>query len=72
MVLADLSGGSPAARLLGASEPGVHEVSAEGTSLTVAVPERFDIVPVGSHQTARAVLAAPAGEQGGRGGVRIG
>jgi capsular polysaccharide biosynthesis protein len=47
VVLADLSAGRPAARLLGASEPGVHEVTAEGASLTVAVPERFDVVPVG-------------------------
>jgi capsular polysaccharide biosynthesis protein len=47
VVLADLSAGTPAARLLGASEPGLHEVFAEGTSLTVAIPERYDVVPVG-------------------------
>jgi len=47
VVLADLSAGNPAARLLGATEPGIHEVSTEGTSLTVAVPERYDVVPVG-------------------------
>ncbi len=46
-MLADLSTGSPAARLLGAKEPGIHEVSTDGTSLTVAVPERYDVVPVG-------------------------
>jgi capsular polysaccharide biosynthesis protein len=47
VVLADLSAGTPAARLLGASEPGIHEVITEGTSLTVAVPEPYDVVPVG-------------------------
>ena len=47
VVLADLSAGSPAARMLGAPGPGIHEISAEGTSLTVAVPERHDVVPVG-------------------------
>ena len=47
VVLADLSAGAPAARLLGAGEPGIHEVNAEGTSLTVAVPEPHDVIPVG-------------------------
>ena len=47
VVLADLSAGNPAARLLGAAGPGIHEVDAQGTSLTVAVPERYDVVPVG-------------------------
>jgi len=47
VVLADLSAGTPAARLLGAGEPGVHEVSLHGTSFTVAVPESYDVVPVG-------------------------
>jgi capsular polysaccharide biosynthesis protein len=47
VVLADLSEGAPAARLLGAREPGIHEVNAEGASLTVAVPERHEVVPIG-------------------------
>src|SRR5262245_17037354 len=47
VVLADLSAGAPAARLLGAGEPGIHEVDAEGTSLTVAVPEHHDVIPIG-------------------------
>jgi capsular polysaccharide biosynthesis protein len=47
VVLADLSAGAPAARLFGTTEPGIHEVSAEGTSLTVAVPEHHDVIPIG-------------------------
>ncbi len=47
VVLADLSAGNPAARLLGAAEPGIHEVSTDGAALTVAVPDRYDVVPVG-------------------------
>jgi capsular polysaccharide biosynthesis protein len=47
VVLADLSAGAPAARLLGADEPGIHEVNAEGASLTVADPEHHDVIPVG-------------------------
>jgi hypothetical protein len=47
VVLADLSAGHPAARLLGAAEPGIHEISTDGAALTVAVPERYDVVPVG-------------------------
>jgi capsular polysaccharide biosynthesis protein len=67
VVLADLSAGAPAARLLGAGDPGVHEVSAEGAALTVAVPERHDVIPVGpirplvpsrQHRQASKALAA--------------
>jgi capsular polysaccharide biosynthesis protein len=47
VVVADLCSGAPAARLLGAEDPGVHTVSAHDTSLVVAVPERDDMVPVG-------------------------
>ena len=47
VVVADLCAGAPAARLLGAGEPGVREVSAHDTRLVVAVPERDDVVPVG-------------------------
>jgi capsular polysaccharide biosynthesis protein len=47
VVVADLCAGAPAARLLGAGEPGVREVSAHDSRLVVAVPEPDDIVPVG-------------------------
>ncbi len=47
VVVADLSSGTPLARLLGAKGPGVHEVSYGGARITVAVPERDDVAPVG-------------------------
>ena len=47
VVVADLCDGAPAARLLGAADPGVRTVSVEGTQLTAAVPGRDDVVPVG-------------------------
>jgi capsular polysaccharide biosynthesis protein len=47
VVVADLCGGAPAAKLLGATDPGVHTVSAQDARLTVAVPERDDLAPVG-------------------------
>jgi hypothetical protein len=47
VVVADLAAGAPAARLLGAAEPGVHEVSAQNSRLVVAVPDPDDVVPVG-------------------------
>jgi capsular polysaccharide biosynthesis protein len=47
VVLADLSRGAPAARLLGVRKPGIHEVGVRGVRLTVAVPGRNDVVPAG-------------------------
>jgi capsular polysaccharide biosynthesis protein len=47
VVVADLCDGAPAARLLGAADPGVQTVSADGAQLAVAVPERDDVAPVG-------------------------
>jgi capsular polysaccharide biosynthesis protein len=47
VIVADLSSGAAAARLLGAGNPGVHGVDAHGTHLVVAVPERADVVPIG-------------------------
>jgi hypothetical protein len=47
VVLADLCSGAPAARLLGITDPGVRQVSADVTRLVVAVPERDDPVPLG-------------------------
>ncbi len=47
VVLADLVDGSPAARLVGASEPGVHLVQMDDRYLAVTVPEPGDAVPLG-------------------------
>jgi capsular polysaccharide biosynthesis protein len=47
VVVADLSGGRRAARLLGAAQPGVRQVGAGGDSLTVVVPDANDMTPVG-------------------------
>jgi capsular polysaccharide biosynthesis protein len=47
VVVADLSGGAPAARLLGVRKPGVHEVHVRDVRLIVAVPGRDDVVPIG-------------------------
>jgi capsular polysaccharide biosynthesis protein len=47
VILADLCRGAPAARMLRAKAPGLHEVNARGVRLTVAVPDRDDLVPVG-------------------------
>ena len=47
VVVADLCVGAPAAKLLGAGEPGVREVSVHDRRLVVAVPEPDDIVSVG-------------------------
>ena len=59
VVVADLCDDAPAARLLGASDPGVQTVSTQGTDLTVIVPDRDDVVPVGPLQpNTRRVRAA--------------
>jgi capsular polysaccharide biosynthesis protein len=47
VVLADLCGSAPAARLLGAPGRGVSAVNVQGTHLIVAVPGRDDGVPAG-------------------------
>lgn len=47
VVLADLSPGAPAARLLGVRKPGIREVSAHGARLAVVVPGRDDPAPAG-------------------------
>ena len=61
VVVADLCDGAPAARLLGASDPGVQRVSTQGTDLTVIVPDPADVVPVGPLQpsTGRIRAAEP-------------
>jgi len=45
VVLADLVGGAPAARLLGIDEPGVSIVSGQDNRLIIAVPEGDDVLP---------------------------
>jgi capsular polysaccharide biosynthesis protein len=47
VVLADMSPGAPAARLLGVKRPGVHAVTAGDARLTLAVGARDEIAPVG-------------------------
>jgi capsular polysaccharide biosynthesis protein len=61
VVVADLCHGAPAARLLGSAEPGVRTVSAQGTSLTLIVPDRDDVLPAGPLQrsTGRIRAAEP-------------
>jgi hypothetical protein len=47
VVLADLATDAPAANILGASEPGIKTVTADGARLVVAVPEPDDVSPIG-------------------------
>ena len=47
VIVADLCPGMPAARLLGAAEPGVQHVDVQDTRLVAVVPARDDIVPAG-------------------------
>jgi capsular polysaccharide biosynthesis protein len=60
VLVADLCSGSPAARLLTVTDPGVHTVSVDGARLLVAVPDPDDLTPVGPlHRRSR---QAQAGE----------
>ena len=61
VVVADLCGGSPAARLLGVTEPGVQRVSVHDAHLVVAVPDPDDVAPVGplGRRPRRAQAAEP-------------
>jgi capsular polysaccharide biosynthesis protein len=61
VILADISAGAPAARLLGVKGPGVHSVTAKDGHLTVAVGARDDVAPVGPLHRGRrpAQLAEP-------------
>jgi capsular polysaccharide biosynthesis protein len=54
VALADLWEGTPAARLLGIGDPGVHTVEVDGSRLVVAVPEAGSVAPGGP-------FAAPPG-----------
>jgi len=61
VLVADLSPGASAARLLGAAGPGVHQVMANGVQLTVAVPEAPDVLPAGPVRPAGSGPSRPAG-----------
>lgn len=64
VVLADMSPGAPAARLLGVKEPGVHSVTAQDAHLTVAVGSRDDVAPVGPlRRGSRPLQLAPPDEK---------
>ncbi len=47
VVVADLSPGAPAARLLGVRDPGVAKVNHDGADMTVMVPAADDLAPTG-------------------------
>jgi len=53
VIVADLSDGACAARLLGAKQPGVHPVSRRGVHLTVAVPDYGEVAPIGPLESGR-------------------
>lgn len=47
VVLADLSSGAWAARLLQVKEPGIRPVNRDGAQLTVVIPDPADVAPIG-------------------------
>jgi capsular polysaccharide biosynthesis protein len=47
VVVADLSSDSDLARLLGVRDPGIHQVSQNGASMLMVLPERGEVAPVG-------------------------
>jgi capsular polysaccharide biosynthesis protein len=47
VVLVDLVNGAPAARLVGAEAPGVHEVHVQDARLAVGVPDPSSVLPIG-------------------------
>ena len=51
VVVADLSDGTYAARLLKAKAPGIHKVDHRGVRMVVVVPARDDVAPVGPLQS---------------------
>jgi len=61
VVVADLCDGSPAGRLLGASEPGVSPVSVQDVQLVAAIPAPDDVLPAGP--LARGSRSTEAGSQ---------
>jgi capsular polysaccharide biosynthesis protein len=59
VVLADLSAGARAARLLGVKGPGITQVTPEGTPIAVVVPATYDVAPAGPLQGAAALEGEP-------------
>jgi capsular polysaccharide biosynthesis protein len=57
VVIADLSEGAHAARLLGIRKPGISQLRLEGAPVVLVVPSRDDVAPVGPLQSP----AAPVG-----------
>jgi capsular polysaccharide biosynthesis protein len=47
VVVADLCSGAPAASLLGADGPGLHQITAAAGKMSVVIPEPDDVAPVG-------------------------
>jgi capsular polysaccharide biosynthesis protein len=63
VVVADLSAGTCVARLLGVKRPGIHAVNRKGVHITVVIPDRDDIAPVGPlYSSAYPVRPAQASE----------
>ncbi len=63
VVVADLSKGAAVARLLGTSGAGIHTVVVDETSLVVAVPDPYAVVPVGPLEPTPAHALPAAGEE---------
>jgi capsular polysaccharide biosynthesis protein len=59
VVVADLCQGTPAARLLGTTDPGIHAVTVHDVRLVLAVPERDDRIPAGPLDRGPAVTQRP-------------
>jgi capsular polysaccharide biosynthesis protein len=62
VIVADLSGDAYLARLLGENSPGIHPVSHDGAQLTLVLPEREEIAPVGPVPAAAAAAGSQADE----------
>jgi capsular polysaccharide biosynthesis protein len=64
VMVADLRDGSPAARLVGVTETGIHTVQLDGAQLAVAIPDRDDVAPIGPlGSESSAPQAAACGEK---------
>jgi capsular polysaccharide biosynthesis protein len=69
VLIADLSPGTPVARLLGTAGPGVHQAETDGIQLTVAVPEEASLLPAGPRGPVRPAgrpPSRPAGQPSSR------
>jgi capsular polysaccharide biosynthesis protein len=59
VIVADLSPGAAAGRLLGQTEPGVHNVTVDGQQLVIVRPDPDDMTPFGPLLSAASVPGAP-------------